>query len=66
LSISNFEFRFAAPQAPRRRLARALLFVALSGAAVPACQHYDGDAAKQQQARTAPGSESVRPSVVAS
>lgn len=36
---------------PRRRLARALLFLALSGAAVPACQHYEGEGATQQEAR---------------
>jgi hypothetical protein len=54
LSISNFEFRSAArprAAAPRRRLARALLFFALSAAAVPACQYYEGDGAKQQEAR---------------
>ncbi|BCS32780.1 hypothetical protein TBR22_A20020 [Luteitalea sp. TBR-22] len=41
MSISNFEFRIAAA-APRRRAARALLFVALSGVAVPACQYEGG------------------------
>jgi hypothetical protein len=31
--------------------ARAFLFVALSGVAVPACQHFDGDTSQKQQAR---------------
>ena len=41
-----------------RLRAHAVLFVALSGAAVPACQHFDGDTTQKSQTEA-----SLRPAV---
>jgi hypothetical protein len=49
-----------------RMRARALLFVAVSGVAVPACQHFDGDTSqKSAQADVRPAAGATRVAVPA-
>jgi hypothetical protein len=49
-----------------RMRARALLFVAVSGVAVPACQHFDGDTSqKSAQADIRPAPSATRVAVPA-
>jgi len=61
LEISNFKFPISSTTraVPRRSLAaRAILFVALSAFAVPACQHFEGEGSHEStqalQRRPAP------------